>query len=71
MNIRLTSEGLSLMLAEGVVFFAAFSTGANLVYVVGSMILSLFIISLALGVRGFKGLAAITLLNLASETKSR
>jgi uncharacterized protein (DUF58 family) len=52
LSLRLTPEGMSLMVLEAVVFFAAFSTGANLVYVVGSMILGLFIVSFILRLRG-------------------
>lgn len=56
--VRLTADGLSLLAAEAVVFFAAFNTGANLVYVIGSMILALFAVSAWYALRGFKGLTA-------------
>ena len=58
MKIRLTPDGLALLGAEAVVFFAALNTGANLVYVVGSMILALFLVSLVYALRGFRGLTA-------------
>lgn len=55
--VRLTPDGISLLAAEAVVFFAAFNTGANLVYVIGSMILALFLVSLVYALRAFRGLA--------------
>jgi uncharacterized protein (DUF58 family) len=56
MSIRLTSDGLALILAQCCVFLAALSSGANLVYVVGSMVMALFIVSLVFAIRGFSGL---------------
>jgi uncharacterized protein (DUF58 family) len=56
--IKHTPDGLSLLAAEAVVFFAAFNTGANLVYVIGSMIMALFLVSLAYALLGFRGLKA-------------
>jgi uncharacterized protein (DUF58 family) len=56
-SIKLTPDGLSLLAAQAVVFFAAFNTGANLVYVIASMILSLFLVSLFYAIKRFRGLA--------------
>lgn len=57
-RVRLTPDGVSILAAQAVVFFAAFNTGANLVYVIASMILALFLVSLAYAVRRFGGLSA-------------
>lgn len=53
----MTPDGLSLLTAGAVVLFAAFNTGANLVYVIGSMIVSLFAVSGVYALRGFRGLS--------------
>jgi len=58
LNVKFTPDGLALLFAQAFIFFAALSTGANLVYVVVSMIMALFLLSLILALRGFPGLDA-------------
>src|SRR5690242_21593751 len=48
LSFRVTQDGTALMLTMGFLFFAAFSTGANLVYLIIALVVSMFVISVPL-----------------------